>query len=739
MKRLFLLCGLLAWCAFSASAVAQDTVPAVAAAPAPLSLTIGNAASQIDLATVFTVPGVTGQVVQFDTVLGKFNVETLFDAAPNHVTNFLTYVNAGDYTNTFFHRVASFEGATAGTSILQGGGFKTAVGLPGITTRPPVNLEYNLPNARGTLAAARTSDINSATSEWFFNTRDNSTILGASNASGYSVFARVLGTGMTIVDTIAAKPAYNLGGIFTDTPLRDVTVGQTSLLLANLINVNSITVVPLFPSASGQTSVVSFTVASNHPAIATATLLAGHTLSVAPVGPGSAILTLTATDTNGNRAQSTVAVTVARSVPVPTAKTQTIRFTAPPAKLANAAPFDLAATATSKLPVSFELISGPATLGANGKTLTVTGPGTVVVKATQAGDATYLPATAVQVSFKVNPVTQKITFKAPTAAQLAGDLIPLTATSSSGLPVTFQIVSGAATLGEDGHSFALTGGGSIIIKATQPGDLIYQAAPPVQVTVRIMQSLQTLTFNPPASVLLDGSPLLLTATSNANLPVTLSVVSGPATLGGDNRTLTLTGSGIVTLSATQPGNIRVKAATAVTKKITVNLAPAALATGNGFVVFTTLDGDREANGFKVVSATLLQDPKEGVVDSFGVTTTHPKLSYTYKRLTATTAQFVVTDNYVEVSTDADSHERRETGTATVTINVTFTGRNVNGDTEGTVTLTGTSRGTLTAFDAALSKVVSKAITGKISATGTCVFVTDAADLTAYIDAFYATP
>lgn len=309
MKRTLLLCGLLF--IFLAGLRAQSTVPTLASPIAPQSLTVGAPAAEFDLSAVFSVPGVTGQIVQCDTVLGKFNVETLATAAPNHVANFLAYVNAGDYSNTFFHRVASFEGGTAGPSILQGGGYYAVNALTPVTKRTAVNLEYSLPNARGTFAAARTSSPNTATSEWFFNTRDNSTILGPINDGfGYTVFARVIGTGMTIVDAIATKPIINIGGAFATTPMRDTTPGQTNFTIDNLITVTSTKVIPLFPASSGERAVVSFTVASNQPNVATATLVAGHTLSLNPVGAGSATLTLTATDTNGNTAQTSIPVTV---------------------------------------------------------------------------------------------------------------------------------------------------------------------------------------------------------------------------------------------------------------------------------------------------------------------------------------------------------------------------------------------------------------------------------------------
>ena len=311
MKRTLPLCGLVL-ALVGGSLHAQSTVPTVATTPAALNLPVGGTANSLDLTTVFSVPGVTGQIAQFNTSFGLFNVELLAAAAPNHVTNFIAYTNAGSYSNTFFHRVAYFEASPAGPSILQGGGYSIASGLPAVTKRPSVNLEYSLPNARGTLAAARTTDPNSATSEWFFNTRDNSTILGPLNDGfGYSVFARVIGTGMFVVDTIAGLPLYNIGGAFTSLPLRDIAAGQTQVFFANLVPLNTVTPIPLFPSANGQAAVVSFTVSSSLPAVASATLLNGRTLSIAPLALGSTTLTLTATDTNGNTAQTTLSVTVA--------------------------------------------------------------------------------------------------------------------------------------------------------------------------------------------------------------------------------------------------------------------------------------------------------------------------------------------------------------------------------------------------------------------------------------------
>jgi len=88
-------------------------------------------------------------------------------------------------------------------------------------------------------------------------------------------------------------------------------------------------------------------------------------------------------------------------------RTQTITFDALPNKTVGDAPFTLNATASSGLPVSFTVVSGPATI--SGNTITLTGPGTIVISATQAGDDNYAAATPVQQSFEVTGTTASCT------------------------------------------------------------------------------------------------------------------------------------------------------------------------------------------------------------------------------------------------------------------------------------------------------------------------------------------
>jgi cyclophilin family peptidyl-prolyl cis-trans isomerase len=292
---------------------AQSTVPTLTQALPAQTIGVGGAAVNLDLRNYFSLPGVTSQVAQFDTVLGKFNVELLANDAPLSVNNFLAYVADGSYANTIFHRSAALDGGT-GNRIVQGGGYDTTGAS--INRKSPIALEYKLANVRGTLALARTSDPNSATSEWFFNVDDNTTVLGAGNGGGYAVFARVLGSGMSVVDAIAAVPTYNAANPPTDLtspfrtlPLRDVTPGQQTITPANFIIVNSITVVPVYPTSASLTAVLAFAVANNNSAAVTATL-SGSTLTLTPVGTGTATISVRAADTNGNAISSAFNVTV---------------------------------------------------------------------------------------------------------------------------------------------------------------------------------------------------------------------------------------------------------------------------------------------------------------------------------------------------------------------------------------------------------------------------------------------
>jgi cyclophilin family peptidyl-prolyl cis-trans isomerase len=172
-------------------------------------------------------------VVEFSSSLGTFQVSLDDVAAPVSVANFLSYVEAQSYTNTVIHRsVPDF--------VIQGGGFYTD--FSAVPQNAPIVNESGLSNLRGTIAMARTSDLNSATSQWFINTVDNLDL----DTKQYAVFGKVLGDGMAVVDAIAALPIYNLsnfaGPVFATVPLNGV--GSAAVFDPGFFVTTSIAVVP---------------------------------------------------------------------------------------------------------------------------------------------------------------------------------------------------------------------------------------------------------------------------------------------------------------------------------------------------------------------------------------------------------------------------------------------------------------------------------------------------------------
>lgn len=158
-------------------------------------------------------------MVVFSTNYGDFTLELYPDKAPITVENFLSYVDSGFYNGTIFHRVIP-------GFVIQGGGFTEDMQQK--RTQAPIKNEADngLKNLRGTLSMARTSDINSATSQFFVNLKDNAFLDHGSRDFGYAVFAKVV-DGMDVVDKIAAVPTGNRGG-HQDVPREPVIVNSAS-------------------------------------------------------------------------------------------------------------------------------------------------------------------------------------------------------------------------------------------------------------------------------------------------------------------------------------------------------------------------------------------------------------------------------------------------------------------------------------------------------------------------------
>ena len=180
----------------------------------PLAITIRAANGDILHTSTLTVPLPR---VLLATSLGNVELELNPLAAPITVNNFLGYVNRGFYRNTLFHRViAGF--------VVQGGGYTTGlIKKDGQKSAIILESKVGLQNTRGTVAMARTSEPNSATSEFFVNLIDN-TFLDYQSASmpGYAVFGKVL-SGMEVIDSIASLPTATVNSN-ENVPTADVTI-----------------------------------------------------------------------------------------------------------------------------------------------------------------------------------------------------------------------------------------------------------------------------------------------------------------------------------------------------------------------------------------------------------------------------------------------------------------------------------------------------------------------------------
>ena len=142
--------------------------------------------------------------VELKTNRGTIVVELYADRAPKSAANFLQYVKEGHYNGTLFHRVVS-------GFVIQGGGFDR--NMKQKPTHAPIVNEASsaLKNDAGTLSMARTSDPNSATSQFYINLVDNSSLnYAGAERPGYAVFGRVV-SGMDVVEQIARVPTGSVG------------------------------------------------------------------------------------------------------------------------------------------------------------------------------------------------------------------------------------------------------------------------------------------------------------------------------------------------------------------------------------------------------------------------------------------------------------------------------------------------------------------------------------------------
>ena len=163
------------------------------------------------------------KLIKLSTNMGDITIELYKDKAPETVANFLKYTNEGKLNGTIFHRVIP-------NFMIQGGGHLPDMSQ--IDTFDPIINESsnNISNKKGTIAMARTSSPNSATSQFFINLRDND-FLDKENAAdgyGYCVFGQVT-DGIEIVEQIGIVPTGNNAG-HSDVPIENIVINSVEVI-----------------------------------------------------------------------------------------------------------------------------------------------------------------------------------------------------------------------------------------------------------------------------------------------------------------------------------------------------------------------------------------------------------------------------------------------------------------------------------------------------------------------------
>ena len=282
--------------------------PQIAAVIGAQTLTQGGSGA-VALDAKFADPD-TESAVRMATTKGNVDIVFYSNTTPQTVANFLTY----DYSNVLFHR------APAGF-VMQGGGFKTYASpdvFEHIATPAMVPNEPGIANTYGTIAMAKVGDNpDSATSEFFFNLGDNTANLDNQNG-GFTVFGRVAAPSLGgTLAALAAVPTANyavglhsgplptdiVGSSLTDLPIDQAPV-PAAVDQSKLLKVTSVTALP----------VLTYAVSGNsNPSVASAAIV-GNSVQLSGLAPGSASITVTATDVDGNVTPQTFALTVQQTL-----------------------------------------------------------------------------------------------------------------------------------------------------------------------------------------------------------------------------------------------------------------------------------------------------------------------------------------------------------------------------------------------------------------------------------------
>ena len=297
---------------------------------------------------------------------------------------------------------------------------------------------------------------------------------------------------------------------------------------------------------------------ASHPATAAATGVSGGSVSgtfsytyngssAEPLNVGSyaVVASFTSSDSNYKDTTGSGSVTI-------TIASQTISFGALSGKTYGDADFPVSASASSGLAVSFTA-TGNCTV--TGNSVHLSGAGSCTVTAHQGGDPNWNPAPDVSQSFNIGKASQTISFGSLSGKTYGDADFPVSASASSGLAVSFSIVSGPATISD--NTITITGVGAVTVRASQGGDANYNPATSVDRSFTVAKATPLITWNNPAEIIygtaLSGTQLNATASVPGTFVYTPA--AGMVLGAGSGQTLS------VSFTPTDTGNYNTNTAT----------------------------------------------------------------------------------------------------------------------------------------------------------------------------------
>jgi hypothetical protein len=437
-----------------AAALSSTVTPTSAAGPYPITPAIGTLTAANYAFTTFTngtlTVGQTSQTLTFGALASKTFGDAAFSVSATSTSGLTPSYSIVSGPATISGSTVTITGA--GTVVVRA----SQAGDGNYTAATPVDQSFTVAKATPTLTWATPSAITFGTALSATQLNATGSVAGTfaySPASGatLSVGTQTLSATFTPTDTANYNPASASVAL----SVAVAVPGSPTAITATTAN-GEATVTFTAPSFTGSAAISGYTIRATATDGSTVTVNAtGSPAKVTGLTPGKSYrFTVTANNSEGSSESGTTSDALAISL-----VNQTITFAAPADRASNSGSFTLAATATSGLPVTFTVVSGPALLTGNVLDLTGTA-GTVKIRASQAGNATYAAAPAVEVSFAVTAGSAQVVLSSvvnPATQKSEGTLgVVLTGNSRSGVLLLVSSGNGPSGTAE----FTLGAGGS---------------------------------------------------------------------------------------------------------------------------------------------------------------------------------------------------------------------------------------------------------------------------------------